>query len=135
MDEDNSAYKASCHCGRVEIGIAALPEFIMDCNCSLCASHGALWGYYAPDGFWVTGETRTYQRADREASATTIHFCGHCGSTTHFAAKAGEAEMIGANMRLFEPALIKGIELRFGDGRSWSGEGPWDYRRDHGVVE
>jgi hypothetical protein len=35
----------------------------------------------------------------------------------------------GVNMALAEPDDLAGIELRFPDGRGWSGEGPFTYRR------
>lgn len=132
---NRAPFHASCHCGAVRIGIDALPAFLMDCNCSLCASHGALWGYYAPGSVSVEGETRVYRRADKPDSPTLIHFCGQCGSTSHFSSTQGDAVMIGINMRLFDPAAIKGLEVHYADGRNWDGAGPWGYRRDHAPFE
>ena len=41
---------------------------------------------------------------------------------------------MGVNMGLAEPQDIAGIELRFPDGRSWSGEGEFTYTREPIVL-
>lgn len=132
---DQNPITASCHCGAVTVAIDALPGFLMDCNCTLCASHGALWGYYAPEAVSITGETKEYRRADKPDSPTLLHFCGACGCTICFVAKQGDATMIGVNMKLFEPRLLSGLQVQYGDGRSWSGEGPWGFRREPAPYE
>ncbi|MGB3722206.1 MAG: aldehyde-activating protein [Pacificimonas sp.] len=120
---------ASCHCGAVSVSPARRPDFMFDCNCSLCMKAGAQWGYYDPSEVDVVGRTSRYTRADHEGSTTEIHFCPNCGSTTHFSAVAGDRGMIGVNMRLYAPDELVGIETRFPDGRNWSGEGEWGYYR------
>ena len=40
---------AKCHCGRIEISVAELPEYLGHCNCSICRRYEALWGYYPPE--------------------------------------------------------------------------------------
>ncbi|WP_176141585.1 aldehyde-activating protein [Sphingopyxis flava] len=125
----------------MSIRLAQAPEEIAECNCSLCFSHGILWAYYSPRDVVIVGETRTYNRADRESPNSDLHFCPVCGCTTHWAATeglkkrmGGEAFLMGVNMRLFAPAQLSGLKLCFPDGRSWSGEGPWDYARVPGVM-
>jgi hypothetical protein len=46
----------------------------------------------------------------------------------------GEVEMMGVKMRLFAPSQLSGMKLSFPDGRAWSGEGPWGYARDAGIM-
>lgn len=127
---------ATCHCGAVHVQVAHAPDFIFECNCSLCESHGVWWGYYTPDEVEVTGETRGYGRADREVPAVEVHFCPRCGCTTHFALSAAWLEKSGAandrmgvNMRLFDRAALTGVKLHFPDGRAWDGVGEWGYVR------
>lgn len=128
---------ATCHCGDVHVQVAHAPEFIFECNCSLCATHGVWWGYYTPDEVEVTGETRGYGRVDREVPAVEVHFCPRCGCTTHFALSAAWLEKSGAandrmgvNMRLFDRAALSGVKLHFPDGRAWDGVGEWGYVRE-----
>ena len=128
---------ATCHCGAVHVQVAHAPDFIFECNCSLCESHGVWWGYYTPDEVEVTGDTRGYSRADREVPAVEVHFCPRCGCTTHFALSAAWLEKSGAandrmgvNMRLFDRAALSGVKLHFPDGRAWDGVGEWGYVRE-----
>jgi hypothetical protein len=122
-----------CHCGQVKVTLKMAPDYVNECNCSLCGSHGVLWGYFAPEEVQIVGDTCTYSRADVEQSAVNLHFCGTCGCTTHwtptdiFVARTGAADRMGANMRLFPPAHLTGIEIRFPDGRNWDGLGQWGF--------
>ncbi|MFN5632508.1 MAG: GFA family protein [Sphingomonadales bacterium] len=128
---------ASCHCGAVHVQVAHAPDFIFECNCSLCDSHGVWWGYYDPGEVVVTGETRGYGRVDREVPAVEVHFCPRCGCTTHwmlaeaYLQKSGTAnDRMGVNMRLFDRAALFGVKLHFPDGRAWDGTGEWGYVRE-----
>ena len=46
----------------------------------------------------------------------------------------GEVDIMGVNIRLFEPSQLSGLKLSFPDGRGWSGEGAWGYAREHEVM-
>ncbi len=136
MGADGSL-RASCHCGRVKLSIACAPAFINECNCSLCSSHGAWWGYYETRQVQVSGDTQGYSRTDHEVPAVEIRFCGHCGCTTHwvfvdsFAASRPEGnDQTGVNMRLFDPIELAGIELRFPDGRNIAPDGSYEFVRE-----
>jgi hypothetical protein len=132
---NTQALEASCHCGAVTVRIAMRPDYINECNCSLCSSHGVWWGYFPPTEVKVTGDTKVYRRVDRDEPAVEIHFCGTCGCTTHwtllpaFHEKVGEDRM-GVNMRLFDNDVLTGIELRFPDGKGWDGIGQWKFFRE-----
>lgn len=129
-----------CTCGAVKVTIAHRPAFIHDCNCSLCRKVGAAWGYFASAEVRAEGATKTFSRADKGTPAVEVHSCSHCGSTTHFAltesfkAENPEADQVGVNMRLFDPDRLSGIEVRFPDGRAWSGDGPFGYRAKELVI-
>lgn len=133
------AVMGACHCGAVRMTVATAPDYINECNCSLCDSHGAWWGYFAPSEVEVTGETRSYVRADLAVSAVSLHFCGVCGCTTHwtltpdYVVKTGSNDRIGVNMRLFDRNALTDVEVRYPDGKSWDGVGQWGFVRD-GVV-
>jgi hypothetical protein len=128
-----------CICGQVRLDAAKAPDFIFECNCSLCAKAGARWGYYQPDEVHVSGTTRGYRRTDKAAPFCDVHFCANCGATTHFTlteesiAQHGNA-VLGINMWLAAPDELKGIELRYPDGRNWSGVGEWGYVRAPTVL-
>lgn len=135
-----TSLQGHCHCRRVAIALPRRPDYLNDCDCSLCASHGAIWGYFTPAEVVLTGETTTYVRADMTEPAVRLHFCGFCGSTTHWSAtpafarrRPGLPPRMGVNMRLFAQGAVAGLELRFPDGRNWSGVGP-DKQRRPGVT-
>ena len=122
----------TCHCGDVRIEIEQRPDFVHDCNCSLCRKSGARWAYFAPADVKVTGDTSRYVRTDKHDASARIHFCASCGATTHFRLTASAIEkhgdtMMGVNMRLANPTDLAGVELRYPDGLGWSGEGAFAY--------
>lgn len=124
-----------CHCGAVNISLRTKPDYVNDCNCSLCSSVGALWGYFAPSDLTVEGATHRYTRVDRAQPGVAIHFCANCGATTHWLPLPHVSQtVVGANMRLFDPAYLVGVELRFPNGRAWDGLSDYGYVRDHSVL-
>ena len=131
--------KASCLCGQVRVAVAKRPDFLHECNCTLCRKSGAWWGYFHPDEVSVEGATRGFVRTDKADPGAEIRFCETCGATTHFVltpgavAKFGNVQM-GVNLRLAEAADLAGIELRFPDGRGWAGEGAFAYVRPVRVL-
>lgn len=131
--------ETSCHCGAVRLSLVRRPDYIHECNCSLCAKSGARWAYPAPDEVTVTGPTATYRRADKADPSALIHFCPRCASVTHFTltesaiARFGNG-LLGVNLRLADQDALAGIELRYPDGRGWSGEGQFGYVRPAVLV-
>jgi hypothetical protein len=131
--------KLSCLCEQVRIKIPKRPDFINECNCTLCSKSGAHWAYFHPSEVSVEGATNEYSREDKEDPAAEIRFCATCGSTTHFIltasaiAKFGNIQM-GVNMRLADEKDLAGIELRYPDGRAWSGKGGFSYVREARVI-
>jgi hypothetical protein len=130
----------SCSCGQVRLSIQKKPDYIHECNCALCRKSGARWGYFEPSEVKVEGETQAYRRADKADPAVEVHFCPDCGASTHFTltpwaiSKFGNS-MLGVNMWLADPIDLAGIELRFPNGRTWSGEGGFDYVREPRVLD
>ena len=125
----------TCLCGSVSVMIEAKPEFIHDCNCSLCRKSGGAWGYFPSAMVTTTGKTIAFLRSDKKNAAAQIQFCETCGTSTHwdfteaFKEENASVDLMGVNMRMFEPDELKGVEVRFPNGKEWSGEGPFDYRR------
>jgi hypothetical protein len=129
----------SCHCGRIRIRLATRPDHINECNCSLCGKTGARWAYFHPSQVRVEGETTGYCREDKAAPAAEIRFCPACGTVTHFTltesavARHGNS-LMGVNLRLADERELAGVELRYPDGRAWSGEGPFGYVREARIL-
>jgi hypothetical protein len=129
----------SCLCGQIRIELSKRPDFIHECNCTLCNKSGARWGYFHPSEVSVQGQAAGYRRADRKDPNAQLQFCPTCGSTTHFVltpnavAKFGDS-LMGVNMWLADANDLAGIELRYPDGQSWHGEGEFSYVRDARIL-
>ena len=131
--------KLSCLCGQIRVETFKQPEFIHECNCTLCSKSGARWGYFHPSEVRVQGEVQGYCREDKDSPNALLQFCAKCGVTTHFVltpgavAKHGNVVM-GVNMRLADEGELAGVELRFPDGRAWAGEGGFGYVREAVLI-
>ncbi|MEM5517751.1 hypothetical protein WNY37_12400 [Henriciella sp. AS95] len=131
---------ATCLCGAVTVTVETAPDFIHDCNCDLCRKTGAAWGYYPSASASATGKTTAFMRKDKPNAGVEVHTCQTCGATTHFelapAFKAQNpgADLLGVNMKLFAAADLTGVEVRYPNGKDWSGEGPFGYRRDAMTI-
>lgn len=129
----------SCLCGRVRVTLARRPDYVNECNCLLCRKSGARWAYFHPSEVTVEGASKTYCRADKADPAARLGFCDTCGVTTHWtltesaAAKYGNT-LMGVNMGLADEAELAGIELRYPDGKAWSGEGGFTYIREPRIL-
>jgi hypothetical protein len=131
----STAIKAACHCGAVTVEIDHLPEYINLCDCTLCLKSGGAWGYFVNAKVTATGETGRYRRTDYAKPAVEMQFCTKCGVTTHWTlTEHHDGNRVGVNMRLFEPAVLAGIEVRSLDGRNWHGDGAADHRRAAGKL-
>jgi len=136
---DIGMLRLSCLCGQIRIEIQKRPDFINECNCTLCSKSGARWAYFHPSEVSVEGTTKGYSREDKDDPAAELQFCPNCGSTTHFTltasavAKFGNVQL-GVNVRLADERDLAEIELRYPDGRAWSGKGGFAYVREARII-
>jgi hypothetical protein len=106
--------KAGCHCGAVRFELAESPEWVLDCNCTLCRRYGALWYYpQSPDKLISTppaDATDAYVWGDKELG---VHRCKACGCITHLVAvEAGR--IYGVNGRMIptlDPAKVRLVQI------------------------
>ena len=131
--------KLSCLCGQVRLETGKRPNFINECNCTLCSKTGARWAYFHPSEVSVEGTTQGYCREDKDDPAARIRFCERCGSTTHFTLTASAVarfgdSLMGVNMRLADERELAGIELRYPDGQAWSGEGEFGFVQEARIL-
>ena len=129
----------TCLCGAVHVRADARPEFVHDCNCTLCSKSGARWGYYLPAQVAIEGETRGFVRTDKAEAGAEVHSCSICGATTHFVLTAAMIAwhgntIMGVNSRLADDAELAGVEVRYPDGRAWPGFGEFIYRRAPEIL-
>jgi hypothetical protein len=119
--------KLTCLCGQVRIEVAKRPDFINECNCTLCSKFGARWSYFHPSEVSIEGATREYSREDKDDPAAENHFCGRCGSTTHFTLTEGAISKFGnvqtgVNMSLADESdLVESNFVTLTDGLGRAG--------------
>jgi len=107
----------ACLCGRVAVRVPGRPGYLNACNCALCWKLGALWGYYDPATVIVGGEVRSYRREDVAENHITADACPTCGTTINWSPLDPALGRMGVNMRLFDPASLRGLEVRYENGR------------------
>ena len=111
---------ASCHCGRAKIQLPRRPDYVNQCNCSLCTATGFRGVYFPSDELTIEGEFDAYVRSDLKQAYLTNYRCRTCGIATHWEPLTPPPhERMGVNARLIDPALLEGVEVREIDGRSW----------------
>ena len=106
----------SCHCGRVTVRVPRPPDWVGECNCSLCRKLGWLVAYYPPEEVTVTGETVPYVWGDRMIG---IHHCPTCGCGTHWQSLGEDFGKMGVNARLLDGFERSSVEVRPIDGASF----------------
>ena len=117
--------RAACHCTAVRLEISVLPEWVLDCNCTLCRRYGALWSY--PDHTQVklvqgADATDTYTWLDGELA---FHRCRTCGCVTHMSAlDVDPPRVFGINTRMIPTLDPRSVRVRQKDnghtGRFWT---------------
>ncbi len=101
--------RTACHCGAVRFEISEAPQWVLDCNCTLCRRYVALWSYYRGDN-----QAKLLKKPAEDAtdvytwndSQIAFHRCRTCGCMTHMAALDPYPPLIfGVNMRMMTGGL------------------------------
>ena len=112
--------QARCHCGACTIRLPRAPDYINQCNCSLCRKTGWRGVYFSSDDVAIEGVFDSYVRADIGEPFLRNLRCQTCGIPTHWEplTEPPHARM-GINANLIDPGALEGIEVRQVDGASW----------------
>jgi hypothetical protein len=108
---------ASCHCGAIQLQVAALPDSYTLCNCSTCRRYAARWLYYRRSDVKIVaqhGALGIYIWGDR-----MINFCHckTCGCLTHYEDVERTAESrVALNGNMLSPELLQNLRVRKFDG-------------------
>lgn len=107
--------EASCHCGAVTLFTEQPPQWVADCNCSICRRYGVLWAYYPASAVRVaaSGPTAVYTWG---AESLRFHRCDGCGCVTHWTKVDAAIDRIGINARLLPRDILAATPVRRLDG-------------------
>ena len=120
MPPEATGLVATCICGRARITLSRTPDYVGQCNCSMCVKTGFRGVYFASDELHVEGEFDSYVREDLDEIFLRLHRCRHCGAATHWTPLSEPPyDRMGVNARLLDPAALEGVEVRPVDGASW----------------
>ncbi|KAK5117344.1 hypothetical protein LTR62_005961 [Meristemomyces frigidus] len=109
--------KATCHCGNLTITVPGQPELINECQCTICRSYGAAWGYYKiSEAAWTIKDGGNFKEYARTSLGSNHIFrrCDHCGCVMCWwpsDTKDPGAEC-GINMRMVDPKKLEFVERR-----------------------
>jgi hypothetical protein len=114
-DETPADVVATCHCGAIEMRLAAPPAEVRHCNCSLCRRYGVLWAYFPiVDVAFGPGASRTDTYA-WNGRTVDFHRCRTCGCLTHWLPRGSGRNRMGVNARLLDPEILAAAEVRYKD--------------------
>ena len=113
--------RGSCHCGAISFEVERAPEWLTECNCSICRRIGARWAHFERNEVELsvpTGGTIAYVQGDRTLE---LHTCKTCGCTPYWLGlEPAASTRMAVNFRMCEPAEIADIRVRHFDGAdSW----------------
>jgi hypothetical protein len=104
--------RAACHCTAIRLEIAELPDWVLDCNCTLCRRYGAIWSYPKAGAVTIVqgeGETDTYRWLDGDLA---FHRCKTCGCVMYMeAAKEKPPFIYGINARMIPTLDPKSVRI------------------------
>jgi hypothetical protein len=88
-----------------------MPEWVLDCNCTICRRYGAIWAYPNPGKVTFVkgaGNTDSYAWGHKQLA---FHRCKECGCVTHMTVVGTEPPRVfGINARMIptlDPASVR----------------------------
>jgi hypothetical protein len=109
--------EGSCHCGAVSFTYPRKPDWLTDCNCSVCRRFSTLWAYAQVNEITLRAAedaTVAYVHGDKTLA---MHSCKICGCTTHWIGLDGdETSKMAVNFRMCDPDEFTNIRVRKFDG-------------------
>ena len=108
---------ATCHCGNIALKVADLPDYLGDCNCSICRRYKALWAYYPPEAVTISSQADGLDSYLWGPKEVAFHSCKKCACITHYTTTELCPEIITAiNFRLVEPSIYTEVIIKKNDG-------------------
>jgi len=109
--------KGACHCGAISFEVSITPEWLTQCNCSICRRIGALWCHADISEVTIHQEVHTSTRYIQGDKSLAVHTCNTCGCTTHWENLKLEAHShMAVNFRMCSNEEVARFTIRHFDG-------------------
>lgn len=112
--------QGQCHCGSVSWVLAAEPEYLVSCNCSLCSRINGLWAHSTREHVVLSYEDGQVIRYIQGDGTLAVISCASCGGTTHWEGRGDNSERLAVNAAMCDRRDISHLPVRRFDGAdSW----------------
>lgn len=115
---ENTEYKGSCHCGKVQYRVQAnLEGTLMTCNCSICKRTGSILTFVPAAQFKL--EKGDSALADYQFGKKMIHhvFCSTCGIRSFARGSGSDGKpMVAINVRCLDGVDVGSLKTQEFDG-------------------
>ena len=105
--------RAACHCTAVRLEITDLPDWVLDCSCTICRRYGAIWSYPKAENVKIVSgadATDTYLWGNRWLA---FHRCKQCGCVVYMVAVEEKPPFIyGINARMIPTLDPSSVHVR-----------------------
>ncbi|MGO1073547.1 GFA family protein [Lysobacter sp. CA199] len=111
--------QAICHCGAVTIQLPRRPRVLTQCNCSMCVRVQPLFAYYTARTIAVHSSRGALESYVWGRRVLRWFRCKTCGCFTHHRPAGREYDAgarSGVNLRLVDPAQLRGVKVQLRDG-------------------
>lgn len=109
--------EGSCHCGAISFVIPRQPEWLTECNCSICRRIGALWAYYERRDVEITALADAAIAYIQGDQTLAVHTCKTCGCTPYWLGLDGAPDgRMAVNFRMCDPSFLERVPVRHFDG-------------------
>lgn len=111
--------EVKCHCGACTINVPRRPRVLTACNCSMCSRIQPLFAYYIARTITVNAPAGTIDSYVWGKGRLRWYRCRTCGCFTHHHPVGRESDTgsrTGVNLRLADPAVLRGVDIKVRDG-------------------
>lgn len=111
-------YKGSCHCGHIAFAVEGDLHRVIECNCSICRSRGALRWFVARAQVHFSTPQSNLANCQFGKKRIKLHFCSICGCAPLGSGTHNGVEMAAIIVRCQERVDLSSLKVQQVDGRS-----------------
>lgn len=110
-------YQGSCHCGNVKFEIDWAADFVVQCNCSICARKNAKMALVPETQFKLIEGEEEVSMYQFNKKLAKHYFCKTCGIYTHHRPRT-KPDFYGINTGCLEGVDLSEVSLKEANGQA-----------------